>query len=316
MLGQRLVHLVIVLGGVSLLTFLILNMLPGDPGVAVLGDNAHPDALAAFREQHGLDRPLMVRYFDWIGGVVTGDLGTSYRTNQPVLPTILDRLPVSFQIVVMAQVMALIVSVPAAILCIWRRGSILERAINTSAFATLSVPNFLAAYLLILVFAVQLGWLPATGFSRLSDGLADNLRTALLPALTLALSQFGIYTRVLRSDMIDTLGQDYVTTAYGKGLTNRRVLVRHVLRGSLLSLVTVVGVNMGVLLGGAVITETIFAIPGIGRLMIEGISQRDLMVVQGVVLLAATIYVVLNLIVDILYATLDPRIQLGAQRRG
>ncbi|MCO8127781.1 ABC transporter permease [Acidimicrobiia bacterium EGI L10123] len=312
---QRVVQLVVVLGGVSLLTFLILNLLPGDPGLAVLGDNAPPEALEAFRSQHGLDRALHVRYFDWVSGAVTGDLGTSFRTDQPVLETILDRVPVSLQIVVFAQILALLISVPAAIACVWKPRSWLERTINTSAFATISVPNFLAAYVLILIFAVHLGWLPATGFSRLSNGVVENLRSIALPTVTLALSQFGIYTRVLRSDMVDTLEQDYVTTAYGKGLTNRRILVRHVLRGSLLSLVTVVGVNMGVLLGGAVITETIFAIPGIGRLMIEGIAQRDLMVVQGVVLLAATAYVVLNLIVDVLYTALDPRIELGGQRR-
>ncbi|MBI5089126.1 MAG: ABC transporter permease [Actinobacteria bacterium] len=310
---SRLAQLVVVLVGVSFLTFFMLNLLPGDPAVATLGDDATPEALASFRAEHDLDRPVLTRYLTWAGGAVTGDLGQSYRNDRDVLDTIVDRVPVSLELVVIAQVISLALAIPAALLAVWKRNTIVDRALSMSAFAGLSIPSFLLAFLLILVFAVQLNWLPASGFTRISEGFGDNLRTALLPALTLSLSQYSVYMRLLRSEMIETLGNEYITTAYGKGLGVRRILVRHVMRNSLFSMITVIGVNIGVLLGGAVITESIFAIPGIGRLLIDSISQRDLMMVQGVVLFVAVTYVVINLLVDLSYTLLDPRIRHGSR---
>lgn len=313
--GRRLSQVVVVALGVSLLTFLMLNLLPGDPAVAVLGEYAAPEAVAAFREEHGLDRSLPERYVDWLGGAVQGDLGTSYVSQTSVAGTIMNRLPATLELVLLAQLIALGVAIPVAVLAARKPNSWFDRAASVSAFAGLSMPGFLFAYLLILVFAVQLDWLPATGWTKLTDSVTGNLQTALLPALTLSLTQYAVYVRVLRTEMIDTLGLDFVTTAHGKGLHPRRVLLRHVLRGSLLSLVTVVGVNIGMMLGGAVITESIFGISGLGRTLVDAIYQRDLPTVQGVVLFVAVTYVLLNALVDGMYSLLDPRIRYGSQRR-
>jgi peptide/nickel transport system permease protein len=309
--GRRLLQLIPVLFGVSFITFIMLNLLPGDPAVAILGDQATPEALENLRRTLGLDRPLLVRYVDWVWDAMRGDLGTSYRNNLDVRETILQRLPVSLEILILAQILALGLAIPVAALAVWKRNTAVDRIIGLSAFTGLSMPNFLLAIILILVLSVNMGLLPATGYVPLEDGLRANLRTVLLPAVTLAFSEYAVYMRLLRSEMIDTLREEYVTTAFAKGLSTRRVLVRHVMRNSLFSLITVVGVNMGTLLGGAVITETIFAVPGLGRLLIDSIYQRDLIVVQGVVLFVAVAYVLVNLTVDLIYALLDPRIRHG-----
>ncbi len=308
---SRFSQLVVVLLGVTFLTFVMLNLLPGDPAFAVLGENATPEAVARFTAEQRLERPIPVRYLDWLGGALTGDLGTSYVNDRDVASTIADRVWISAEIVVLAQLMALALAIPAALVAVVKRDTIIDKVLSMSAFAGLSVPSFLLAFLLILLFAVNLQWLPASGFTRIGDGVWANLRTALLPSLTLAAAQYSIYMRLLRSEMIDTLEFDFVTTARGKGLRGHRIMVRHVMRNSLLSLVTVVGVGTGALLGGAVITESIFAIPGLGRLLIDAINARDLMMVQGLVLFIATSYVVINLAVDLLYAFLDPRIRHG-----
>lgn len=309
--GRRLLQLVPVLLGVSFITFIMLNLLPGDPAVAILGDQATPETVESLRSSLGLDRPLMVRYVDWLWDAMRGDLGVSFRNNIAVRDTIMDRLPVSLEILVFAQIFSLGIAIPVAALAVWRRNTVVDRVIGLSAFTALSMPNFLLAIILILIVSVNLGLLPATGFVPLENGLEENFRTVMLPAATLALSEYAVYMRLLRSEMIDTLREDYVTTAFSKGLSTRRVLIRHVMRNSLFSLITVVGVNIGTLLGGAVITETIFAVPGLGRLLIDSIYQRDLIVVQGVVLFVAVAYVVMNLAVDLMYALLDPRIRHG-----
>lgn len=311
LVARRLLQLIPVLIGVSFITFLMLNLLPGDPALAILGENATPEAVQRLQADLGLDRPLLVRYVDWVGDAVRGDLGNSYRNNNDVLDTIVSRLPVSVEILVLAQILSLSTAVPIAALAVWKRNGALDRFIGLSAFAGLSLPNFLLALVLILVVAVKWNWLPATGFVPLGEGLFDNLRTVILPAITLSFSEYAVYMRLLRSEMIETLREDYVTTAVAKGLSTRRVLVRHVMRNSLFALITVVGVNIGTLLGGAVLTETIFAVPGLGRLLIDSIYQRDLIVVQGVVLFVAVGYVVVNLAVDLIYALLDPRIRHG-----
>jgi peptide/nickel transport system permease protein len=308
-----LLQLVAVLVGVSFITYVVLNLLPGDPALGTLGEDATPEALAAFRREHGLDRPMLVRYFEWAGRAATGDLGESYNTGRPVRVAITERLWVTAELVVIAQVLALGAAIPSALMAVRRPNGLIDRATNFLVFAGLSIPTFLLSYVLILFFAVRFQIFPATGFDRIGDGLRDNLRSVALPAITLAVGPFAVYVRVLRSEMLDTLRNDFVTTAYGKGLSKNRVLFRHVFRGSLLSLVTVVGVTVGALLGGTVITESIFAIPGIGRLLIEAISTRDLMVVQGVVLFVSVCYVVINFLVDLLYSVLDPRIRYDDQ---
>ncbi len=254
----------------------------------------------------------MVRYVDWAGDAITGDLGVSYSSRQDVTDTILQKVPVSLQILLLAQVIALVIAVPLATVASTKRDTLADRAIGVMALSGLSTPNFLLAILLIFLFAVRLGWLPAVGWVPLTENPVENFRHALLPAVTLAVSEIAVYFRVLRSEMIETFSEEYVTTAHAKGLPRKQVVRRHVLRNSLFTLITVVGVNIGTLIGGAVITETVFAVPGLGRLLIDSIAGRDLFMVQGVVLFVAVAYVVLFLIVDLLYAVLDPRIRYGA----
>lgn len=309
--GRKLLQLFIVVVGVSIMTFALLNVLPGDPAVAALGDQATPQTIAAFRAEHGLDRPLVVRYWEWASHAATGDLGTSYYNGANVRDTIESRLPVSVELVLLAELIALALAIPAAVICTRFRGRWIDKLLSFTSFLTLAVPTFLLALIFILVLCVQLRLFPASGWEPLSAGLGANLRTAFLPALTLALPQYAVFMRLLRSDMVQTMGEDFVTTAYAKGASPKRILLRHVMRNSLFSLITVLGVNIGICLGGAVITETIFAVPGMGRLLIDSIGQRDIMVVQGVVLFLAVVYVLVNLLVDLVYALLDPRIRYG-----
>lgn len=315
LLGRRLLQLVPVLIGVSFLTFLLLNLLPGDPAVAVLGDGATPEAVAALRGQMGLDDPLLLRYWDWVTAAVTGDLGTSLNSGESVTTLLVQRVPASLEIMVLAQVIALVVAVPVAIAAARKPGSLLDRTLGLTAFAGVAMPPFLLGMLLVLIIAMPLG-LPATGWIPMSENPLMNLRSALLPALTLAFALYAVYMRVLRADLVTQLTQEeYVTTARAKGLPMRRIISRHVLRNSVFPLITVVGINMGTLLGGAVIVEQLFAVPGLGKLMIDAIYQRDFMVVQGAVVLIAVVFVLINFAVDVLYAALDPRIRHARSTR-
>jgi peptide/nickel transport system permease protein len=308
-LAQRIAYLVPVLLAVTLLTFLIAALLPGDLAYAMLGDQATPEAVAALRRDMGLDQPLWWRYLRWLGGIVQGDLGRSFRTGEPVLSAILDRLPVSLELMLLAEIAALAISIPTAIQCAAHSGGTFDRIMTGVAFAKLSIPNFMAAILLIYVFAVQLRLLPATGYVPFGEDGLGNLRCMVLPALTLALAEWPVLMRVLRSDMIATLQEDYIAMAKAKGLKPRRILLVHALKPSSLTLVTVAGINIGRLIGGAVIVESVFALPGIGRLLIGAIYTRDFMILQGVVLFVAAGFVLVNFLVDMLYAVLDPRIR-------
>jgi peptide/nickel transport system permease protein len=310
---RRLPAMVATLLIVSFLTFLLTSLLPGDPAVQILGAEgaSDPRALAAVREDLRLDDPVPVRYLDWLGDAVTGDLGRSYRTQQPVAEAIAERLPVTIEVGALAVVIALAAAIPLGTWSAFRAGGVSDRVITGTTFGVLAVPAFMMAIMLILVFAVTLQWLPATGWVRLTDDPLGNLRTAILPALSLALGELAVYTRLLRADMITTLQQDSITMARAKGIPTSRILFRHALRPSSFSLMTVVGLQVGAILGGAVIVETLFALPGIGRLLVDSISQRDLVMVQGVTLVIATSFVVINFVVDILYSLLDPRIRHG-----
>jgi peptide/nickel transport system permease protein len=309
--ARRLLYLVPVLLAVSLLTFLIASLLPGDLAYVILGDQATPEKVEALRHDMGLDQPILIRYFGWLGHILQGDFGRSFRTGQTVLQAVGDRLPVSLELMILAELLGLVIGVPLAIVCAARSGSAFDRFMTSTAFAMLSVPSFLAAILLIYLFAVELHWLPATGYVPLSEDVIGNLRFFVLPALTLALAEWPGIMRVLRSDMITTLQEDYIALARAKGLTPRRILFVHALKPSSLTLVTITGINIGRLIGGAVIVETIFALPGIGRLLVGAIGTRDLVILQGVVLLVASGFVIMNFIVDMLYAILDPRIRHG-----
>lgn len=308
---RRLLAMLPVLLAVSVLTFLIASLLPGDLALVILGDQATPENVAALRRDMGLDQPLWWRYLSWLGQVLQGDLGRSFRTGQTVLQAVAERIPVSLQLMLMAEFIGLLIGVPLAIACAARAGGAFDRFMTGGAFAMLSMPSFLTAILLIYLFAVELRWLPATGYVPFTEEPLTNLRFFVLPALTLALAEWPGIMRVLRSDMIATLQEDYIALAKAKGLKPSRILFVHALKPSSLTLVTVTGINIGRLLGGTLIVESIFALPGIGRLLVGAIYTRDLVILQGVVLLVACGFVIVNFIVDMLYAVLDPRIRHG-----
>ncbi len=309
---RRLVHAIPILFLVSLIVFLLLRWLPGDPAQLILGQEATPEALAALRTKLGLDRPLPVQYVTWLAGVVRGDLGVSLITNQPVLQVILSKLPPTVELAVGAFTFSLLVAIPAGIISATRRGSAADYAATMFAFAGLSIPNFWLGIMLLLFFAVQLKWLPASGYVPLWQDPAQNLKVMILPILATGMREAAIVTRQMRSSLLETLGQDYIRTAWAKGLRERAVLFGHAFKNGLIPIITVGGLQIAGLLGGLVITEQVFSIPGFGRLIVDSIFNRDFTMVQGAVLVAAVIVVLVNILVDVLYAFIDPRIKLAA----
>ncbi|MEX2626265.1 MAG: ABC transporter permease [Ilumatobacteraceae bacterium] len=306
---SKLFRLVPVLFIVTFVTFSMVRLLPGDPARSFLGPEAPQEQVDRLRQDMGLETNIIVGYGEWIAGVVTGDLGESYRTGQPVTEALTQRIPVSFQLMLMAQVFALLVAIPIGVLTAYRAGGIFDRVWSGMAFATIAVPGFVLGLLLIYLFPVQFGLFRISGFTRFTDNPIDNFTSMVLPALTLAMLQVAIYSRLLRSDMIATLQEDFVSIARAKGLTTRRILFGHALRPSSFSLLTLAGLNVGQLISGAVLIEFLFGLPGIGLLMINAILGRDLLMLQGAILFIVVVYVVINLLVDALYTVLDPRIR-------
>ena len=295
---------------VSFLTFLLTSLLPGDPALEILGpQSATPEAVARVHHDLNLDDPLVVQYVRWVSKAATGNLGRSYRTGQPVRSAIAERLPVTLEVGGLAILLALAGAVPLGMLSAYRAGGPLDRAVSGSSFALLAVPNFMMAILLILVFAEGFGLLPATGWIRLTDNVVGNLRGAVLPAASIAIGELAVYSRLLRSDMIATLQEEYIALARAKGMPTFWILLRHALRPSSFSLLTVVGLQVGAIMSGSVIVETLFALPGLGRLLVDSIFQRDLVMVQGIALVVAVSYVAVNFVVDLAYTYLDPRIR-------
>lgn len=308
-LQVQLLTLLVILLAATALTFFITNVLPGDAAVAILGDSATPADIASLRTELGLDRNIVVRYVDWLSHALRGDLGKSYRTRENISTMIADRLPVTLELILLTQLIALAFAVPAGILAAYRSRTKVDSALATVSIGLLSTPAFVKGILLIYLMSVLLGWFPASGYKSLSDGLGANLHSLALPAMTLALAEFPVYMRLLRADMISTLQQDYILVARAKGLSVREILLGHALRPSSLSLVTVVGINLGRLVGGAVVIETLFALPGIGQMLVNAVYQHDQFVIQGVVLVIATGFVLINLLVDLMYAVIDPRVR-------
>ena len=309
---QKVVPVIATLVAVSFLTFLLTDLLPGDPAEQILGpEGSTPEALERVRADLRLDDPLPIRYVTWVGDAVRGDLGRSYRTGQEVTTAIRERLPVTLEVGGLAVLFALAGAIPLGMFSAYRAGGPADRSITGASFALLAMPSFMMAILLILVFAVGMGVLPATGWVRLTDDLGANLKGALLPALSLAIGELAVYTRLLRSDMIATLQEDYVVLAKAKGMPTLWILLRHALRPSSFSLLTIVGLQIGAIMSGSVVVETLFALPGVGRLLVDSIFQRDLVTVQGIALVVAVSYVAVNFIVDLLYSYLDPRIRRG-----
>lgn len=299
----------IVLILVSMVTFLLLELIPGDPLATILPPDATPEMRAEAVELYGFNDPLWVRYWDWLSGVLQGDFGRSIINGLPVSTAILERLPVTLEIAVVALAISLAVSVPLAVYCGYRPGGIVDRVTTFLASVILSVPNFLLGVLLVFVFAVQLGWLPVLGWTPLAEGWVPHLQSLALPVLTLAAGETVAFVRILRNDMVATLQQDFALSARARGISTPRILFRHALRPSSFSLVTVLGVTLGRLVGGTVIVESLFSLPGLGTLVISAITNRDYLVVQGVVLLIAVAYVLSNALVDLMYPLLDPRVR-------
>ncbi|MBT4489149.1 MAG: ABC transporter permease [Rhodospirillaceae bacterium] len=310
-LTARFGHLLVVLFAVTFLTFMLVNVLPGDVAYDMAGLDASEEEVEAIREEIGLNRPALLRYVEWLGGILTGDWGKSFITSEPVWDAIKTRFPVSLELVIVAQIMALLLALPLGIISALRVNSRFDRVVAVGGFFCLSVPNFMMAIILIYVFGLWLNWLPVTGYEPLSEGLWANLRNFILPSASFALAEWTILARVLRSDMIGVLQEDYISMARAKGMPVRRILWVHALRPSSFSLITIFGLQVGALIGGSIIIESIFALPGVGRLLIQAIFLRDFMVIQGCVTFIAMAYVVINFSIDICYALLDPRIRVA-----
>ena len=306
---QRLATIVPTLILVSMLVFGLQQLLPGDPAIVLAGEDRDPAAVEHLRRKLNLDRPLPVRYFLWVGGVVKGDLGESLRVQKPVVELILEKLPVTVQLASMAIVIAILIGVPAGIVSAVKKDTAWDYAANLFALWGLSTPNFWLGILLILLFAVQLGWLPASGYVSPFEDLRANLAAMIMPAFVLGNSFAAVLMRHTRSAMLQVLSADYVRTARAKGLAERVVILKHALRNALIPVITLGALGFGELLGGTVLTETVFTIPGFGKLVVDAVFNRDYAVVQGVVLVTATAYILLNLLADLAYFLVNPRLR-------
>jgi peptide/nickel transport system permease protein len=308
---NKITHLLLVVISVTALTFVMTDRLPADIAAEVAGRGASPEELAEVRERLGLNQPVLVRYATWISGVCRGEFGKSLATEQPVTAALASHLPVTLELLVLSQLFALLLALPAGIITAWRSGSMIDRMTGAVAFGCASLPNYAMAMGLVFLCALKYKLLPATGYTPLSAGLFANLKGFLLPALSIALVEWVTLMRVLRSDLIATLKEDFILLARCKGLSAWRVLLVHALRPSCFTFITVLGMQTASLIGGAVIIETVFALPGIGRLLVTAIFAQDYPVVQGAVLLIAVAYVAINFLVDLCYALLDPRVRTG-----
>ncbi len=300
-IGKRVLMLIPVLIGVSLIVFTLMQLSPGDPAMIILGAQAAPEDIAILREEMGLNDPLVVQFFRFLLGMFRLDFGTSYKDGMPVLTKLLEALPYTAQLTFSAVLLALIVGIPAGIISATKQYSIFDRIATVAALIGFSTPNFWLSIMLILVFSVNLQWLPVSG--------TGSILHLVLPSIALGLQSAAVFTRMTRSSMLEVLNMDYIRTARAKGLSERVVILKHALKNALIPVITVVGLQIGLLFGGAILTETVFAWPGVGRLMIDSIRAKDTPVVQGGVIFTASIFVFINLLVDILYAYVDPRVK-------
>jgi len=309
--ARRLIQLVVVLVFVSFFSFSLISLVPGDPVVAIVGF-ASPAQLAQVRHQIGLDDPFLVQYAHWLGGFVHGDLGQIYSGptgRSPVSTVIAQSLPVTLELMLYAMILTILIALPLGVLSAYRSGSITDKVISMGAFGSIAMPDFALAIILSYWVGVKLGWLPTSGFTHFTDDPVANIKSLTLPAISLAVGQIAAYMRLLRSDMIATLQEDYILMAKSKGIPTRRILWRHALRPSSLTLLTVAGLNIGALIGGTIVIENLFQIPGMGKLLFFSIFGRQFVELQSLVAVIAIGYVLVNVFVDILYTVLDPRIR-------
>jgi peptide/nickel transport system permease protein len=308
-LGKRILQLIPTLFFVSVIIFSLQQLLPGDPATIMAGEERDPAVIAQIRAQYRLDQPIPVQYLYWVKGVLTGDLGESMRIKQPVRSLILEKLPVTLQLGLMAIVIAVTIGVSAGIVSAVKKGTVWDYAANVFALWGLSTPNFWLGIMLIFLFSVELGWLPASGYVPLTEDWRQSLASTIMPAFVLGNAIAAVLMRHTRSAMLQALSSDYVRTARAKGLFERAVVLKHAMRNALTPVITLGALELGTLLSGAVLTEQIFTIPGFGKLIVDAVFNRDYAVVQGVVLVTATIYITLNLLADIAYVLVNPRLR-------
>ncbi|MGG3467529.1 ABC transporter permease [Neobacillus pocheonensis] len=310
-LVRRLLLTIPILFLVSVLTFSLIHLIPGDPARVILGQEATPEAYQSLRAELGLDKPIVVQYFTWVGHVLTGNLGISIMDRVPVTELISQRLPATVELTIGTFVVALLIAFPAGILAAVRRGTALDYTSTFVALGGMSIPSFWLAMMAIIYFSVHLGWLPASGYVSIAQNPVQNLMAMILPCLATGLRESAVLMRMLRSSLLEVVNMDFVRTAKAKGLNEVKTILGHVLRNAMIPVVTTSGLMIAGLLGGLVITESIFSIPGFGRLIVESVFKRDYVTVQGAILVSAVLVVGVNLVVDLLYAVIDPRIKAG-----
>lgn len=306
---RRILAVIPVMLLVAVFVFLLLRLTPGDPAAIIAGDMATPATLERIREQMGLNQPLHVQFITWVGQLLRGDLGVSLISNTPVATMVADRIGPTLSIAVLTILMSVAIAVPMGVLAAWKHRSIADYAVMTFSVLGFSVPVFVIGYLFILVFSLKLGWFPVQGFTPLSAGLGGFLSNAFLPALTLSTIYVALIARMTRANMLEVLGEDYIRTARAKGAPERTVLFRHALKNAAVPILTVIGTGFALLIGGVVVTETVFNIPGVGRLTVDAILARDYPVIQAMILLTSFLYVLVNLLIDLSYSLFDPRIR-------
>lgn len=307
--ARRVLQVLVVMLGVSIIVFAVMHLIPGDPVRVALGTRFNQETYEALRARAGLDQPLVIQYFSWLGGALTGDLGVSFRSGEPVINVIVERLPATLTLAFAALAVALAIALPLGIISAVRSGKPIDYVATFISQIGISIPDFWMGIMLILLFALTLGWLPPAGYASPFEDPVEWLRRLIMPALTVGVVSGAILTRFVRSSVLDALSQDYTRTARSKGLRERVIIRRHVLKNAMIPVVTVTGLQLAYLLGGVIIVEIVFSWPGLGQLALIAVQRRDYPVLQGTVLLFALTFLIINLVVDLLYAYLDPRIK-------
>ena len=305
----RLVATIPVMGVVATVVFLLLRLSPGDPATILAGDAASPEQIAAIRTRLGLDQPILVQFAEWMWRLLQGDLGTSIISNQPVTKLIGERLEPTLALAITTIIFAVAVAVPLGVLAAWRHGSWIDRSVMALSVLGVSIPIFVLGYLWIFAVAMELQWLPVQGYVSLSQGFWPFLQRLILPTLTLSVIYIALIARITRASVLEVLGEDYIRTAHAKGVGERSVLTRHALRNAAVPIISVIGIGIALLISGVVVTESVFNLPGLGRLTVDAVLARDYPVIQGVILLFSGLYVLINLGVDVAYTIFDPRIR-------
>ncbi len=306
---RRILATIPVMAVVAVFVFLLLYLTPGDPAVVIAGDYARPEDIERIREQLGLNKPLYVQFFTWVGNVLTGDLGISIFSNLPVSKLISQRLEPTLALAICTTIFAVVVAVPLGVLAAWKAHTWIDRGVMLFAVMGFSVPVFVIGYVLMWVFSLTLGWFPVQGYKPIGEGIGPFLSSIALPTLALGLVYVALIARMTRASVMEVLTEDYIRTARAKGVNNRTLLMRHALKNASVPIVTIIGVGVALLIGGVVVTESVFNIPGLGRLTIDAVLRRDYPIIQGVILIFSGIYVLVNLVIDLSYTVLDPRIR-------